>query len=211
MLSYLHDIRNKLTIISGHASLLAHKYANEKDFLPITANVTRINELINHAYESMLEHSNERLQNITLKEFLRLTDLLIEALSLNYSIEINNGISAFRDPVNQNAKLLFSKDALISVLENAIDNAVNASATKVIIHIIQIDEDVILEIIDNGSGINLSTPSSRALLKDNSLIPHGLGKKIMNENMKKLNGKITWAPRMDSSGMIVRLTFPMTV
>ncbi len=211
MLNYLHDIRNKLTIISGHATFLARKYDNHKDFLPIISNVSRINELINEAYVSMSEHNNPQLQKLSFNEFLKQIDLLLESLALNYSIEINNGINAFSGPVHENRRIELSMDPLISVIENAVDNAFKASATKLIFHVIQVDENAILEIIDNGIGINLTPTKSQLLLKENTLIPHGLGKNIMMENMKKLNGKISWAPRTDSSGMIVRLTFPMTV
>ena len=70
MLNYLHDIRNKLTIISGQATILARKYDNHTDFLPIISNVSRINELINEAYVSMSEHNNPQLQKLSFNEFL---------------------------------------------------------------------------------------------------------------------------------------------
>ena len=67
----------------------------------------------------------------------------------------------------------------------------------------------IYEIVDNGTG--KQQQDEYTSVNDVSIIPHGIGKEIMIQNMKNLHGKVEWARRMDQSGMIVRLYFPKKV
>lgn len=201
MLTYLHDIRNKLTLISGHTSILSKKYG-EEDFHAIRTNLIRINELINDAYRFMQEGYEECRLSFTPIEFIRQMDLLTETVSFLYPIDVINETRDYR-PKNE-YKIDFNINLVFQVIENAIDNSMKAKSTKLMIRLFESDNNCIFEIVDNGS----EKKHLETSFEEISIIPHGIGKEIMIENMKKVDGKIEWSRRLDNSGMIVRLYFP---
>jgi len=207
MLNYLHDIRNKITIVNNYTALLSRKY-NDEEINVITANMIRINDLLNEAYKEFkllpeLEQNTIKNDEITLKDFENKLDLIIDSISLGFPLSINNLISSTQ--INGAAKIVFNMQTLMQVLENAFDNSLKANSSKLSVRLSIQETNCIVELIDNGSGIS---PLATAV-KDSSTIPHGLGKKFMSESMKSLNGSVEWTPRMDGSGMIVRLYFPI--
>lgn len=202
MLHYLHDIRNKLTIIGGHTSLLSHKY-NPEDFLPIKTNINRINDLVNDAYQSLNNNKSEVKEELTLNEFIKKIDLLAEAFIFAFPLQLINQVSDYC--TSTEGSVHFNINLLIQVLENAIDNSLKADSSNLIMRILEEGKFLVLELLDNGSGISASQSAGT----EASVIPHGLGKKIMQENMRQINGKIEWTPRMDGAGMMVRLYFPI--
>lgn len=201
MLTYLHDIRNKLTLISGHTTILSRKYG-EEDFHAIRTNLIRINELINDAYRFMQEGYQESQISFTPIEFIRQMDLLTETVSFLYPVEVINEIRDYR-PKNEFI-IDFNINLIFQVIENAIDNSVKAKSTKLIIRLLESGNNCVFEIVDNG----MEKKQAETAFEEISIIPHGIGKEIMNENMKKVQGKIEWTRRLDNSGMIVRLYFP---
>jgi len=204
MLTYLHDIRNKLTLISGQTTILSRKYG-EEDFHALRTNLVRINELINDAYRFMQEGHEICKLSFTPIEFIRQMDLLTETAGLLFPIEVINETRDYK-PKND-FQIDFNINLIFQVIENAIDNSLKAKSTKLIIRILETNKDCIFEIVDNG----VDKKNSEQPFKEASVIPHGIGKQIMNENMKKVHGKIDWARRLDHSGMIVRLYFPKKI
>lgn len=204
MLTYLHDIRNKLTLISGHTAILSRKYG-EEEFLPIRTNLMRISELINDAYRHLQDDNEHPPIIFTPQEFIRQLDLLTETLQLLFSVEIKNETRDFKPKdlfhVEFNVALIFQ------VLENALDNSIKANSSKIIIRLLETRDHCIFEIVDNGIG----KPLQECAISDVSIIPHGIGKEIMNQNMKHIHGKIEWLNRLDQAGMVVRLYFPKKV
>lgn len=201
MLTYLHDIRNKLTLISGHTSILASKYG-EEDFLPIKTNIVRITELINDAYRHLKEGITEESQSLTPVEFVKQMDLFTETVELLFPIEIKNEVLDYR-PKN-NFQIDFNTGNVFQVIENAFDNSAKARSSKIIVRLVETVSHCVYEIIDNGQG-KLETES---MIEEASIIPHGIGKEIMTKNMEHINGKVEWSRRLDQKGMIVRLYFP---
>ena len=204
MLTYLHDIRNKLTLISGHTSILSQKYG-EADFLAIKTNIIRINELINDAYHFLQEGYRDCKLSFTPNEFMRQMDLLTETIELLYPINVINETRDYRS--KEHFMIDFDINLIFQVLENAIDNSLKANSTKLIIRILETGNNCVFEIVDNG----VEKLKTDQLIQDSSIIPHGIGKAIMIENMKKVHGKIDWTRRLDHSGMIVRLYFPKKI
>jgi K+-sensing histidine kinase KdpD len=209
MLNFLHDIRNKITIINAHTSRLSKKYSDE-EIMHIKTTVMRINDLVNDAYEqfsgsdSLRELSLGSNDETNVLQFAAKIEMLIEKIALSFSFEINNQINTTL--LNLNSIIQYNPKLLIQVLENAFDNSLKADSSKIIIRVIENEACCIVELVDDGSGISPTAKFNPV----HTVIPHGLGKKIMEENMKKMNGKVEWLPRMDGSGMIVRLLFPLT-
>lgn len=202
MLTYLHDIRNKLTLISGQTTILSRKYG-EEDFLPIRTNLVRISELINDAYRSLKNNNDDRLIVYTSQEFIGRMDLLTETAQILFPIDFKNETCDFLPKISFNVE--FNIGDTFQVIENAIDNSISANSTKLIVRLFETTTHCIYEIVDNGTGKNTQETS---YLEGSSIIPHGIGKEIMMQNMEKIRGKIEWARRLDNSGMIVRLYFP---
>ncbi|MEA9358258.1 ATP-binding protein [Bacteriovorax sp. PP10] len=201
MLTYLHDIRNKLTLISGHTAILSKKYG-EEDFHAIRTNLIRINEIINDAYKFMQEGYEECKLSFTSIEFIRQMDLLTETISFLYPIEVINETRDYKP--KSDFSIDFNINLVFQVIENAIDNSLKAKSTKLIIRLLETGNHCVFEIVDNG----MEKKQTENSFEEISIIPHGIGKAIMNDNMKKVNGKIEWGRRIDNSGMIVRLYFP---
>jgi len=202
MLNYLHDIRNKLTLISGHTAILCKKYG-EEDFVPIKTNLVRISELVNDAYRQLKESSESNYVVYTPKEFVRQMDLLTETMQLLYSLDFKNEVFNF-SPMKKDFEIDFNISLVFQVLENALDNSLKAKSSKVIIRMLEVGNFVIYEIVDNGE----SKVQTVTNLDEISILPHGIGKEIIINNMSKINGKVEWTRRLDYSGMIVRLYFP---
>lgn len=209
MLNFLHDIRNKITMLNAHTSRLSKKY-NDDEIMQIKTTILRMNELINDAYEQFSESESTREfpmgknDSLQLKEFAQKVESLIKNISQTFSIEIKNQINTTF--YNDDSLVQYNPRLLLQVLENAFDNSLKANSSKIIVRVIENESYCIIELVDNGSGIS-------PIVKLNpvhTVIPHGLGKKIMQENMRKMNGKVEWSPRMDGSGMIVRLLFPFS-
>ncbi len=201
MLTYLHDIRNKLTLISGHTSILANKYG-EEDFLPIRTNLVRISDLINDAYRHLKEGMTEQQMHLTPAEFVKQMDLFTETVELLFPIEIKNEVLDYRP--KSHFQIDFHINSVFQVIENALDNSVKARSTKVIIRLVETVSHCVYEIVDNGIGKS----DTDTFVEDASIIPHGIGKEIMMQNMERVHGKVEWTRRLDQKGMIVRLYFP---
>jgi signal transduction histidine kinase len=200
MLTYLHDIRNKLTLISGHTTLLSKKYG-EEDFTPIRMNLMRINEIINDAYKFMQQQIEEAPLSLSSDDFIKQLVLITEAVALLYPLEMVNEVANFHPRGKFDVD--FDNGLVFQVIENVIDNSLKAHATKLHIRLLESGNDCIFEIVDNGFKNETGVKSPTA-----SAMPHGIGKEIIMDNMKKLNGKVEWTRRIDYSGMIVRLYFP---
>lgn len=206
MLTYLHDIRNKLTLISVHTALLSKKYG-EEEFFPIRTNLVRISELINDAYRE-LQRTNEYPPIMyTPQELVRQMDLLTETAQLLFPVQIKNETRDYKPQDFFHIELNIQQ--VFQVIENALDNSVKAQSTKIIIRLLDNGTHCIYEIVDNGTG--KQQQDEYTTVNDVSIIPHGIGKEIMIRNMKNLHGKVEWARRMDQTGMIVRLYFPKKV
>lgn len=201
MLTYLHDIRNKLTLIAGHTTLLAKKYG-EEDFAPIRTNLSRISELINDAYRDLKDEGDQVNSTYTSADFINQMDSMVEAARALFPVSIQNEVKDYRR--NNNFLIELNPKLIFQVIENAIDNSCKARSTKIIIRLLETDSFSILELIDNGNE-KATTMSSPVAV---SIIPHGIGKEIMINNMLKAHGRVEWSRRLDNSGMVVRLYFP---
>ena len=202
MLTYLHDIRNKLTLISGQTVILSKKYG-EEDFLPIRINLVRISEIINDAYRQLSDNNSEKLLYLDPQELMRQLDLMTETAQLLFPANFVNEVSAYIP--KKDYKIEFSIGHIFQVIENAIDNSLKANSTKIIIRLFETSTHCIYELVDNGTG---KSPVESSSIESSSIIPHGIGKEIMMQNMQRIGGKIEWTRRLGNDGMIVRLYFP---
>lgn len=201
MLTYLHDIRNKLTLIAGHTSILSKKYG-EEDFLPIKTNLSRISELINDAYIHLKEENQDLQSSYSPDEFIEQLYSMAESVKKLFPVDIKNEVKDYR--TRESYTVALNPKHIFQVIENAIDNSFRAKSTRVIVRLLDTGPNCILELVDNG--VEKTTTMTSPV--EVSLIPHGIGKEIMINNMKNAGGKVEWIRRLDNSGMVVRLYFP---
>ena len=90
------------------------------------------------------------------------------------------------------------------IIENIFDNSLKAGSHKMIVRLLAVPNQIILELIDDGKEVEKEFSELEIL----SNLPNGIGSKLIKELMQNMAGKVTWAKRMDSHGMIVRLYFP---
>ena len=161
--SYLHDLNNKLTIIYG--ALRSYKNGKIPPEEKIEAVKARIQDII-HALNSEFQFEEFKNDFLTLS-FVELREnllLMIEKLRLIYlgtslSFNVVNEGSTF----NQFIKI--EKNLLYQILENAIENSVNASSNSVQISLIQELHSTKIEIKDNGTGFMENSQLEETVVK----------------------------------------------
>jgi nitrogen fixation/metabolism regulation signal transduction histidine kinase len=91
-------------------------------------------------------------------------------------------------------------------MENVLDNSLKANSSKIDIYLSRkLDgNSFVIDVVDNGNGLN----HNKNVNLNNTLIPHGLGTKIISQNMRIMNARVEWENRLDEKGAIVRLIFP---
>lgn len=206
--NFLHDIRNKLTILSGHSSKLSKKYG-DVDFTVIAMNIARINELVNELYQCSERKRTYDLDSHEIKDFMFRLVAMTEVLSAQFSINIKCSILHSFQPKNEFIKI--NLKLLRQILENAVDNSLKAKSSVIDIYLLREKNNYIIDFVDNGVGINSHQIGSSisTSVSDSSLVPHGMGTKIMFQNMKKMDARIEWTPRVGSRGTVVKFIFPI--
>jgi signal transduction histidine kinase len=199
--SYLHDLNNKLTIIYG--ALRSCKNGEIPPEKKIDAVKARIQDII-HSLKSEFQFEEElEMEFMALSsEELRVTLLsMIEKLKLIYL-----GTSISFNDVNLNPKLnpfiKIEKNLLYQILENATENAVNASSSSIEITLTQNLKSTKIEIEDNGTGFK-----EDSLLEKADDVTSGTG--IIKENMRLMDGEASYSTR-NPQGVKLTLLFKST-
>ena len=163
-------------------------------------------------YSDILETESSRLI-IMIENVLNLLRLNNVTLDLNKLIDVHNVIvdivSSLMFVVNNlDGKIITSfnsvnscvkgnYDVLVSIFTNILSNAIkySESSPKIMIETRNVDDSIEISIIDNGIGIeekelkNIFDKTYR-IPSSNGSSGFGLGLYYVNENIKKLNGKI---------------------
>jgi signal transduction histidine kinase len=182
--SYLHDLNNKLTIIYGALrSYKIGKTPSEEKIDAVKARIQEIIQALNSEFQFEEEHRTEflNLSFVELRETLHLMIEKIRSIYLGTSLSFNdvNGDSIF----NQFIKI--EKNLLYQILENAIENSVNASSSSVQISLIQEIHSIKIEIKDNGTGFKENSQLEETVVKT-----CGIG--IIKENMRMMDGEAAY-------------------
>jgi len=113
------------------------------------------------------------------------------------------------DLKNINAQIL-AEQTLTQALINILNNAADASPKKISIEVEQIDKQITINIIDNGSGLD-SMIQSHAGKKSYSSKDQGLGLGLFlaHASIERLGGKIFLA-NQQQGGAIVKIILPLT-
>lgn len=150
-----HDLKTPLTLIRANAEMVKdltykNKEKREKNLDTIISEVDRLNLLVEDILDlSKMQSSEIKLDieqfnlNEVVKTIVMRFDVLLEA---GYKIEYD-GFDIYIEA---------DKNKIEQVIYNLINNAINYTGDdkKVFIKLIDLDDDVKLEIIDTGIGIN---------------------------------------------------------
>jgi signal transduction histidine kinase len=195
---YIHDLNNKIAILS--TMLRCCKLGAIPPDEKINAVTDRINEIMTSLYQHLeTKNTNEQTcYKCDKVEFLLVINTFILKLSKFFKMELN---FTYDSESWEGQMVHINRELLYQVLENAIENSVNAFAKKIDLSLIKKNEYVVLELQDDGVGFK--SPSER---KSPRVIPRAMGKIIINENMERMNGKAVYKD-LSPQGASVSLVF----
>ncbi len=166
------------------------------DFQPLLLNLERVKELIVTTYHKIGQTEFHNLEMIKMDDFRNHLEQEFSQIQKMYSMKIKNELRDIDFPLHSST--LIEKKLLRQILENIFDNSYKFDSDLMIVRLISVEDNVVLEIIDNGKEEKYKASS-------NANIPNGIGTKLMKDHAAQFIGKVTWRKRMDRRGMIVRL------
>lgn len=157
MANVSHDLKTPLTMIKAYAEMSRDLHAKNKqkqqeDMDIIISEVDRLTILVNDILELSSMQSNINELNKVDFDLIHLTNEILHRYKVlqekeNYIFEFNHS--------EQELIINADKKKIEQVIYNLINNAINYTGkdNKVIINIIQEDNDILIEIKDTGKGI----------------------------------------------------------
>ena len=198
MIEYqLHDLNNKLTLTMLHVLKLQNEHSSI-NFEPLILNLERVKDLISQTYQILKKTGFHDLEMIKVDDFQLLLENELRNLNTMYPIFIKYELRDIKFPKNYSATI--ERKLLKQILENIFDNSYKFDANVIIARLILVQDNIVLELIDDGKEDTIKKAN-------HSSIPNGIGTKLMQNYALEMDCKITWRKRLDSSGMIVSMSF----
>jgi signal transduction histidine kinase len=196
--SYLHDLNNKLTILYG--ALRSCKNGNIPKDEKIEAVKSRIQDILRALNSEFQFEESQELEFLSLscEEFRECLVQIIDRLKLIY-IETNISFKEIPSDSKSNQYLKIENKLLYQILENAIENSVNANSSSIEITLSQNLNFTTIDILDNGTGF-----LTQSELKRESSKTSGMG--IILENMKSMDAEASYS-RGQPQGVKLTLLF----
>ena len=201
-----HQIRTPLSAALLYASNLGNpKLAEPSKTRFQTKLVDRLNELERQVNDMLLMakgRQDAKADNVAIAQIIDVVMANCEVIAQRKSCEI------FQECLTD-ASLIANGDALSSAVNNLVMNSLEAGATKIKICAFEDNEHVILDVIDNGKGLDPKT--QQQVLEPfftTKAQGTGLGLAVVQSVVRNHGGKIQLSckPQM---GCQVRLSFPM--
>ena len=207
-----HEIKNPLTPIQLSAERLQHKLANRLDAADAAMLTRATGTIVNQvsALKSMVDDFSEYArtarmapQIIDLNELIHDVLVLYETMGSRIVLELEPTLPK----LNADIKLL--RQVLHNLIQNALDGLVEVSNPRIMIRTELVDQEVLLSIIDNGSGFSESLLSRvfepYVTTKSKGT---GLGLAIVKRIVDEHGGRITVA-NVEPRGARVSITLPL--
>lgn len=154
---------------------------------------------------------------------------LVDRLMTAYTDSFRNKSLKVKGQMTSGLVVKASEDLVETVLENVIDNAIEASPPggSIGVSLRRREDDALLQIADEGPGVaeedleriferyislrdNANTLSTDATTSGEDAAPHlGIGLWIVRRNLQAIGGD-AWAENRLEGGLIVNLSFPLT-
>lgn len=213
-----HEIRTPMNSIIGFSDLLSKDNLSKKDQLNYIENINSSGRQLIQIIDSILDISNFgtseieiNYQQINLSLLLNSTKRTFKQIAYNKNISIE-----FHSNINSRDVFLIDKNALLKIYKNLIDNAVKFTCKgSVNVYTTFENNTLTIEVVDTGKGIDnknkeaifeifsindLNTP-----ILDSGL---GLGLTIVKENVKALNGELTFDSEL-KKGSTFKVSLPI--
>jgi signal transduction histidine kinase len=205
-----HNIRTPMSAIVGYAQLLQRdlgensKYTNKINF--IFDGVQRIDRVISSLINYANEPSISSINEYDLIAYLNQKQMI-------WSQEFNSEIQlSIKDNKNSTIKTHLSKRGLDSILQNIILNsceAINSKKVFINIEIIEIDNQLIIKLEDNGEGMSAENLAKcKEPFFTTRINGLGLGLSIVENLVLIMNGEIVIKSDL-GVGTQIELSFPL--
>jgi len=198
ILNTTHDLINKYTILYYQVD---YAIKNKVELKPekIEPVVVRIGELINTVCLWAQDKEKKYPHTVlTLNDFTNLLQTQIDKLG---KIFLNTRIFLELKIVEENNCISINAELLFQVLENCVENSVNAGKELVAFRVIKSNHLIQIAIIDSMKRHSVKPKRLQSL-------PNGIGKQIIQENVKKMSGRVTFTA-MNDDQYCVTLSFPV--
>ncbi len=208
-----HELRTPMTSIRSFSEILRDADELSADDLTKYATIIhteaiRLTRLLDDLLDlSVLENGQVSL-NIRSGRLSEVIDHAIAATGID-----NANMPVFRVPANEQVALSTDLDRLAQVFINLIANAqkyCDAEAPKLTISVLQRDDGIVVDFIDNGSGIPSASQGlifeKFARIGEQRAPGAGLGLAICREIMDRLGGGVTYLP--GQGGAAFRVSLP---
>ena len=188
--SVAHEVRNPLTVVKGFLQLMSESVDDKKKgYLSIALSELERAEFIITDYLNLAKPHPDKLTIIELKSFLS------SILEMMHSYGVIQNVDLQLNCSQQELYVLADKPKLSQVIVNLIKNGVEAIPDKgdVIINGYKINDEIVLEIIDNGKGMSKEVLDSigTAFFTTKST-GTGLGTLVTLRLIEGMGGKITF-------------------
>lgn len=173
--SLVHDLNNKMALMKNFLYLKERGFENTmEEMIPI---LDRIDEILQELGRVNDIEIRENVKLVTASEFCeRVSDLI----KVHQSIYPNLHLDFIREGQIETPylRIPFEKNLLSQIIENALDNALNAGARNVLLKIRAQKEYMFFQILDDGLGFKGS--------RGNKFSPVGFGTRIIALNCRRL-------------------------
>ncbi len=185
--SYLHDLNNKLTILYGALrSYKNGKIPHEEKIEAVKLRIQDILYALNSEFKFEGTHDLEFI-SLSCEEFRECLVQMIERLKLIY-IETNISFKEITSDSRPKYYLKIQNKLLYQILENAIENSVNAKSSSIEITLTQNLNFTTIDILDNGIGFETHPQLEKETGKTS-----GMG--IILGNMKFMDAEASYSAR----------------
>lgn len=189
-----HSLKNPLAVIQSQTNISTS--SNEQ--------LVRINQIIEHQLKRA-QSAGQSSWHLGV-QVNPVVNKLIATLSKIYQV---NALS-FSVDVDERATFKGDEADLMEMLGNILDNACKAANQKVAIKVTSIDKQFIIDIADDGEGINESQQAiilSRGGRADTYQAGHGIGLAIVNDLISSYQGELKISKSKELSGALFTITF----
>ena len=204
-----HEISSPLTIASDllleiSEKLFLKEYAEvENDIGTLSDEFLRIKEIVSNM-QSMAQNEEQHFQVVDLESIIQKSLSFVKDLSLLEDIKVETKLGPIYVLANE-GKL---QQVLINLIKNSTDALSNTANKKINISLMTENQTVILDIIDNGKGVEAEDKLFEMFYTTKDLGEGtGLGLSISQKIMNFFHGEIKYIPT--KSGAHFQLDLPM--
>lgn len=215
--SVSHELRTPITSIMGAASALQDPKTieNEKNRKPLTDEIIRGSQRLNHVVENLLDTSRMSTGKLNLRKDLVDLSETVEAIVGEWKSRehVSGPVVVQVQEVYVQADTSMLRNAIENLLHNALKHSAQGGEIRVVVRKTENDERAVLEVIDEGKGI--PPEDLERIFHRFYRVPGtpaggiGLGLSIVKGIVEAHEGSVEALNRTDKAGSIFRILLPL--